>query len=217
MVCSAVWDELPMIRSSAVLILLLACHPLAARGECEPLAVSYPTRGATVTDARPEVRWEKAGEVKSYRVQIESRVPEGRVIERVDVQVNDTRFVPPRPLATGRAAVKVLVTADCPGAPSIAPQAAWFYIDAGAPCPPPRGLSFSTEGKPSVSWSRAEQATRYELETWSNADGRLIGRQETTLARAELPRAATALLVAVRPRCGAVLGEAAFGLLPASR
>jgi len=195
--------------------MLVGGAPLAAHGECAPIEVSYPVRGSTVSDARPEVRW--AGSAKSYRIQIESRVPEGSVIERVDARVSGTHFLPPRPLATRRAAVKLLVTDDCPDAPSIAPQAAWFYIDAGAPCPSPKGLSFSTAGSPSVGWSRAEQATRYEVEAYSSADGRLIERKETTLTQAELPRAATALLVSVRPRCGQVVGEAAFGILPPSR
>jgi hypothetical protein len=204
-----------MIRYSVVFGMLVGCAPLAAHGECAPIDVSYPARGATVSESRPEVRW--AGDAKSYRIQIESRVPEGSVIERVDARVSGTHFVPPRPLATRRAAVKLLVTDDCPDAPSIAPQAAWFYIDASALCPPAQGLSFSTGVAPSVGWSRAEEATRYEIEAYSSADGRLIERKETTVARAELPRAATALLVSVRPHCGQVIGKAAFGILPASR
>jgi hypothetical protein len=45
----------------------------------------------------------------------------------------------------------------------------------------------------------------------------LIARKETTLTSTDLPQVAAALLVAVRPRCESVLGEAAYGFLPASR
>ena len=75
----------------------------------------------------------------------------------------------------------------------------------------------SGERAPKVEWSRARGATRYEVEAYSMAEGRLISRKETTLTSMELPRAATSLVIAVRPRCESVVGEAAYGFLPASR
>jgi hypothetical protein len=204
-----------------VLRLLLAFSPACvlqlAHGECAPIEITYPARGSTVKDTRPEVRWKEVTGAKSYRIQIESRVPEGRVIERVDALASGARFLPPRPLADERAAVKLLVTADCAGSPSVAPQPAWFYVDAAASCAPVQGLELSGSGAPTAAWSRGGRATRYEVEAYSYEDGRLLARGETTLVQADLPRAAVPLLVAVRPRCDSRFGQAAYGLLPASR
>lgn len=201
----------------ALIALPAACVSGPAFSECTPAQIQSPARGSTVQDARPEIRWAAAAGAETYRVQIESRVPEGRVIERVDARVSGTRFVPPRPLTDRRAAVKLLVTANCPESANVSPQAAWFFVDAASRCAAVRGLALSDAGAPRAAWSRAERATGYEVETYSLSDGRLISRRETTLPSADLPRASAPLVVAVRPRCGPLAGEAAYGLLSASR
>lgn len=175
-----------------------------------------PARESTLHEARPRIQWRTMPGAAAYRIQMESRVPEGRVIERVDSRVSGTRFVPPRPLTDGRAAVKLLVTRDCPDAPSIADRPAWFFIDMAPTCPTPSRLSFSAAGVPRAEWSKTG-ASRYELEIYSMSDGRLLARQETTLTSWELPRASGALLVAVRPRCESAIGAAVYGFLPAPR
>jgi hypothetical protein len=191
-----------------------ACAFAHAHAECAPVEILDPAKNSTIHGARPDIRWDGLSGVKVYRVQIESRVPEGQVIERIDTRVGDTRFVPPRPLTNRRAAVKLLVTADCPESTSIATRPAWFFIDVAPNCPSIQKLSFSGAR---LEWTRTSGATRYEVEAYSVSDGRLIARKETTVASAELPRADTPLVVAVRPRCESVVGEAAYGFLPASR
>ncbi len=200
-----------------VLALAAACSLVHAHAECAPVEILDPVRNSTIHSARPDIRWGRLSGVKAYRVQIESRVPEGQVLERIDARVGDTRFVPPRPLTDRRAAVKLLVTADCPESTSIAAHPAWFFIDIAPKCSAVRGLSFSGESAPKAEWLRANGATRYEVEAYSMADGRLITRNETTLPSSDLPRVAAALVIAVRPRCESVVGEAAYGFLPASR
>ena len=200
-----------------VVALAGACPLAHAHAQCAPVEILDPVRNSTIRGARPEIRWGGLSGVKVYRVQIESRVPEGQVIERIDTRVGDTRFVPPRPLTDRRAAVKLLVTADCPESTSVATRPAWFFIDMGPSCSAVRGLSLSGESAPKAQWTRAGGATRYEVEAYSMADGRLVARTETTVTSAELPRADTPLVVAVRPRCESVVGEAAYGILPASR
>lgn len=187
------------------------------RAECAPAEILVPPPDSTLRDPRPEIKWRALPGVSVYRVQIESRVPEGQVIERVDARVSDTRFVPPRALADRRAAVKLLVAADCAEPPSIATRPAWFFIDAAANCPAVQGLAFSGANPPTAAWSRSSGATRYEVEAYSAAADRLVARKDTTGIFAELPRVDSSLIVAVRPRCDAVSGEAAYGLLPASR
>ena len=197
--------------------LAAACSLARGHAECAPVEILDPVKNSTIHGARPDIRWSGLSGVKVYRVQIESRVPEGRVIERIDTRVGDTRFVPPRPLTDRRAAVKLLVTADCPESTSIATRPAWFFIDIAPNCPSIQKLSFSGAGTSKVEWARTSDATRYEVEAYSVSDGRLIARKETTVASAELPRADAPLIVAVRPRCESVVGEAAYGFLPAAR
>src|SRR5204862_7089925 len=105
-----------------------------ALAECVPVEILDPVRNSTIHGARPDIRWSGLSGVKVYRVQIESRVPEGQVIERIDTRVGDTRFVPPRPLTERRAAVKLLVTADCPEPTSIATRPASFFIAVAPNC-----------------------------------------------------------------------------------
>jgi len=197
---------------------LAAAGSLAhAHAECTPVEILDPVRNSTLHGARPDIRWGGLSGVKVYRMQIESRVPEGQVIERIDTRVGDTRFIPPRPLTDRRAAVKLLVTADCRESTSVATQPAWFFIDMAAKCSPVQGLSLSGESVPKAEWKRTDGATRYEVEAYSMTDGRLVVRKETTLPASDLPRVTVELVVAVRPRCESVVGEAAYGLLPASR
>lgn len=191
---------------------LCACG--AAVAQCEAVPVTGPVRGATLTETRPEIAWRTVPGARSYRVQIESRVPEGRVIERVDVEVSGNRFIPPRALADARAAVKVLVTADCSGASNLSERPAWFFIDAAAACPPVDALAFSA-GR--VQWQRSSAATRYDVEMYSESGGRMLAREETPLASAPLPAAPGPVLVAVRARCGTIVGPAVYGLAPAGR
>jgi hypothetical protein len=131
-----------------------------AHAECAPVEMLNPLQNSTLHDARPDIKWAALSGVKLYRVQIESRVPEGQVIERIDTRVGDTRFVPPRPLTDRRAAVKLLVTADCPESTPIATRPAWFFIDLAPNCPAVQGLSFSGANAPRVEWGRTGGATR---------------------------------------------------------
>jgi hypothetical protein len=190
------------------------CASAAAAAECDAQPLITPVQGTTLHEIRPEIAWRAVPGARSYRVQIESRVPEGRVIERVDAEVSGNRFVPPRPLADARAAVKVLVTTDCAGVPNLNVLPAWFFIDATAACPPVDALAFSA-GR--VQWGRSSAATRYDVEMYSETGGRMLAREETPLASAPLPAAPGPILVAVRPRCGTIVGPAVYGLAPAGR
>lgn len=205
-----------MRRLRAIVSVWAASFMGAAHAECVPAEILRPPLNATIHESRPDIGWTALPGVRSYRVQVESRVPEGQVIERIDARVNDTHFVPPRALANRLAAVKVLVTADCPEATSIAPRAARFSIDLAPLCPAVQGLTVAA-GKPAVEWTRVSGATRYEVETYSAAEGTLIVREETTRTSADLPRDKRLLLIAVRARCESFFGEAAFAYLPGSR
>src|SRR5438876_8641862 len=108
--------------------LAAACSLAHVHAECAPVEILDPAKNSTIHGARPDIRWSGLSGVKAYRVQIESRVPEGQVLERIDARVGDTRFVPPRPLTDRRAAGKLLLTPDFPRLKSIAARPAWFFI-----------------------------------------------------------------------------------------
>jgi hypothetical protein len=50
---------------------------LRTRAECAPVEILDPPRKSTIHGARPDIRWTGLPGVKVYRVQIESRVPDG--------------------------------------------------------------------------------------------------------------------------------------------
>jgi hypothetical protein len=75
-----------------VAALACACALARAHAECAPVEILDPAKNSTIHGARPDIRWGGLPGVKVYRVQIESRVPEGQVIERIDTRVGDTRF-----------------------------------------------------------------------------------------------------------------------------
>lgn len=184
--------------------------------ECPPVNIVSPAQGTTLHDARPLLRWRDVPGVEIYRVQMEARVPEGEVLEHVDVQVRGAEFRPPRPLAARRAAVKLLVTTGCAEAPPMQREAAWFYVDMAKTCPPPESLSF--DGSTArAAWTAVTGATEYEIEAFRLPEGQSLYRGKVKSPSAVLPRTAGSTLLAVRSYCGSFSGEPIFGVAPSSR
>lgn len=145
------------IGSAASRLLLagaLLAHGAIAGGACESPAPGL-AQGAEVQDTKPQVTWPPVQGATAYRVRLESRIPNGRVIARHDAVVNEPRFVPPQPLADHRAKVTVRLTAIC-GKQTSAESVSWFTIDTAAAC-------------------REEQD---EVRAHALTDGRLIGAQD---------------------------------------
>src|SRR2546426_398899 len=98
---------------------------------CQEAEVTQPSGGSTVADARSVVAWRAIPGATHYRVEVESRVPEGPVLVSLDTQVSATAFRPPQPLTDFHAAVKLRVTAGCPtdDGSRLREKYASFYID----------------------------------------------------------------------------------------
>jgi len=105
--------------------------PLAAAA-CDPPRAEF-ARAATTLDAKPAIAWMPVKGATSYRVRIQSRVPNGRVLAQHDAVVSEPRFFPPQPLADYRAKVTVRLIAIC-GKEKSAEAVSWFIIDASAAC-----------------------------------------------------------------------------------
>src|SRR6266571_4789138 len=67
--------------------------------------------GQVTTEKQPQIDWTVVSKANAYRVYLQSRVPEGRVVSVHDTAVKQAAFLPPQPLAEHRAKVTVRVSA----------------------------------------------------------------------------------------------------------
>jgi len=149
-------------------------------------------------------------------VQLESRVPEGRVLSRIDTVLAGTRFVPPSALTDERAAVKVLVTADCGAAkqPSVIEEPARFFVDLRGSCPAP---AVRVE-KNRIVWGKVAGAQRYEVAVYSAIDGRSLLQAESLEPAYQLPAVQQPAYAMVRARCAGAYSAPAYQVLgPSAR
>lgn len=112
---------------------------LAAAGWAQPACERYellaPKRGSQIADRQPELHW--GGDVgASYRLQVAVILPEGRVLESIDSVVAGTRWRLGRPVPVSTAAVKVMVSRNCPSltVQDLNAQGPYFLIQAGEQC-----------------------------------------------------------------------------------
>jgi hypothetical protein len=207
---------MPSQRGAALLgsaIFVLAGNVYA--DDCRIAEVATPARGETIASARPGIEWRALSDVKRYRVQMESRIPEGRVLNRFDTVVSGTKFVPPTALADERAAVKVLVTAECSTAaqPSVIEQPALFFIDLRASCPAPAAVEVK-DGK-RIAWGKVAGAQNYELAVYSAIDGRSLLQAETLDVAYPLNIQPPAYVM-LRARCGQAYSAPVYQVLEPS-
>lgn len=179
------------------MILLAAAGPAAAASVCPETALVAPAAASTIAAARPELAWKEIEGAKRYRVQLESRVPEGEMVARFDAVVEGTRFLPPAALAGTRAGVKVVITADCGGeAPPVTGRGPTFFIDTASACAAPEGLSLKGNA---LAW-KAGGALGYVVTAFA-ADGRVLLRQDVRESPSKMPAGTS--YVSVRARCAA--------------
>jgi hypothetical protein len=168
---------------------------------CPPAELASPERGQTIAASRPSIEWRAVPGVERYRVQMESRIPEGRMLNRFDTVVTGTKFVPPTALADERAAVKVLVTAECSAAAqaSVIEEPARFFIDLRASCPAPAAVEVK-DGK-RIAWGKVAGAQHYELSIYSSLDGKSLLHAESVEPAYQLPGLQQPAYAMVRARC----------------
>lgn len=217
------------LRSSAVSLFLILLASLAvqlclyrrasAADACPAAEIISPAQGSFVAHPRPAIEWRALPGASRYRLQLESRVPEGRVLARFDSVVAGTRFVPPANLADSRAAVKLLITADCGAqAPSVTENAAWFFMDLSALCPAPAEILVNAAPGPVVTWQPVKQALRYEVSVFTAAEGRLLAKAESVEPRFRFSTAPAApYYVALRARCAEAYSAPVYRVVTPAR
>lgn len=201
-----------------LVVLAPTAFGVASVDACPPAEIVAPARGQTIAASRPSVEWRALPGVERYRVQMESRIPEGRVLWRVDTVVTGTKFVPPAALTDERAAVKVLVTAECAAAaqPSVIEEPARFFVDLRGSCPAPAALELK-DGK-RLAWGKVAGAQRYEVAAYSAIDGRSVLQAESLEPAYALPNIPRPAYVMVRARCAEAYSAPAYQVVgPSAR
>jgi hypothetical protein len=179
--------------------------------ECREMAVRIAV--TEVAFARPRLEWSVAPGVEHYRVEIEGRIPEGRVLMSLDTRVSGTTFQTPQSLTDFKVSLKVRVTAGCPAddGSRLRERAASFYVDTSPLCPVPTRIALSGDRR-SIEWSATPGALRYEV-SLRREDGSEVERGPTQRPRFPVPETGETLIAVVRPYCETGFGARGVALL----
>src|SRR5262245_19744191 len=110
----------------------LGIYSLSALALCSPPRQAL-ADGTAIADKQVQLAWTPVEGATAYRVRLQSRVPNGRVVASHDTVVTTPSFRPPQPLAEHRAKVTVRLNAVC-GAETSAESVSWFLIDTSVGC-----------------------------------------------------------------------------------
>jgi hypothetical protein len=189
--------------------LLLMCGITVAVA-CESITPDFPLAASVIGDTRPTIRWRPVANVTLYRVQIQSRTPEGRVLHTFDQMTDDNSFRPPVRLAETRASVKLLLTAGCEAVDqqALMETAAYFHVDAAMKCPSPGGLALRRDAAGDVlEWEGTATAVRYRVRRIDVSGARRPDETETSHTFLALPAATADELLLIRPVCDSGMGD----------
>jgi hypothetical protein len=190
---------------------LAVCSP-AVLAACEAPRQTF-TNVSTITDKHVQIAWAAVEGATGYRMRLQSRVPNGRVVASHDTVVTTPSFRAPQPLAEHRAKVTVRLNAVC-GAETSAESVSWFLIDTSAGCRIGEVNASAAAGKARLDWKAVPGAQTYDVRVHALADGRTIAARETRSPQAEI-ELREAAVVSVRPACAAGLGEAVYRVVAA--
>lgn len=210
------WNVL-LVTSRFLLSIALPLSTLTVQADdnqCDQPRVIFPAT-ATISDAQPEIQWTAVAGASHYHVRLVSRVPEGKVLVSLDTRATGTSLKPPQSLTDAKARVLVTVQAYCGDrASSISDptQGGLFSVDVTPHCAQPTSIRTDGQGKDRVIvWQATAKAQSYQVNTYSVASGALVAQQEVREPRAHFHSVdGSALIVMVRPRCGASWGEAVY-------
>lgn len=183
---------------------------------CEMVPLAAPARSETLAERQPTLTWH-GDPGHRYRIQLAALLPEARVVTSHDVEVVGTSFRLPAALPLERAAVKVIVSRDCPQleAQDLHAQGPSFFVDTRAAC----AIDDSTvkETAAGLEWGGVSRAQAYSLRLfgWRGEGGSsLLPLQEVVLAQpqwnapAHPAAAGSAFYVAtVQPVCDGLPGR----------
>ena len=144
--------------------------PAFASATCSPPQFVAPSQFETISTPKPTIVWTPVASAQRYEVSIESRVPEGEIIQRVSSNVELPSFTSPAPLASDRAIVSVTVRTKCNDNETSAAAERVFVLDMRNGCPGLTGLSSKRIGKMlRVEWERNPLVDRVEVRMFEGA------------------------------------------------
>lgn len=190
----------------------LAANSSAVVAVCEAPRTVLPG-GAVIAQKQAEVAWMPVQGATAYRLRLQSRIPNGRVVASHDTTVTTPLFRPPQPLAEQRAKVTVRLSAVC-GAETSAESTSWFLIDTSAGCRLGDVAASSAGGRARIGWKAVPGAQAYDVRAHALTDGRLIASEETRSSSVQVALKEAAV-VSVRPRCTSGEGEAVYRVVAA--
>jgi hypothetical protein len=201
------WRTKRMLLIRAFPILTLAAVMTPPAMGCDVAELVQPAPRSNSADPAPLIVWRKIQGVDDYRVEIESRVPEGEALVIFDVNVRGDSYRPPKHLTDSRAAVKVRISHGCSldHGHALREMPATFFIDTAKQCPAPTNLNLSANGE-AITWEPQLKATQYVIATLSARDGSFLTRSEVqrppiAIAPSDEPR-----FVIVKSYCLSVYG-----------
>jgi hypothetical protein len=181
---------------------------------CTISPITQPILGHSAVELQPELHWEAPSDVQ-FRVQISVLAPEARVLMSVDTVVNGRRFKLPSAIPSNFAAVKVLVSQNCPqlDEQDLNAQGPAFFINNRESCVLDTGIERS--GQDTMEWGKSRDATEYvarlfatKIELNDYVSSELLATYKTSETQWKLPDAANlkhskniALIASVQPMC----------------
>lgn len=203
-----------------VWVLALMCSTNAlAQAECGQPTLVSPVK-KSIADTRPRIEWSPIAGAMFYRIWVESRVPEGRVLFTQDIQTTASFWQPPQPLTDHKANVRLRVQANC-GSVLTDPEnlkrlETRFRIDASMTCIMPNEPFIKvTQQGIELSWGALPDARTYEVAAFpAQSAGNRVIKAETARTVVRLERPATGIwTIGVRPRCANGYGAYRFQTL----
>ena len=207
-------------RGFSALVFCVALSDSQAQQTCGTPSLLSPAQ-TDITNAKPRFEWTPVAKAKHYRLWLESRVPEGRVLFTHDIQTTATYWTPPAALTETRALVKMKLTAICDGdgeradATPVSPPFTRFRIDTSANCVLAAAPAVTLAGQGAeLSWPAVAGANYYELATYSGVEGKLTRKNESRGTTFKLDAVAPGVwVIGVRPRCSTGFGAYRFSVL----
>jgi hypothetical protein len=213
-----------LLRPFATCLIATSLFAGGAALGCEMVPLTAPARLDTLSDRQPTLTW-RGDPARRYRLQVAALLPEARVLASHDVEVVGTSFRLPVALPMERAAVKVLVSRDCPKleAQDIHALGPAFFVDTRAACAiDPNSLKQTTAG---LEWGGVARAQAYNLRLFAwrgEAGSSLLPLQEVVLKQpqwsaATLPDSSDAAsrVATVQAVCDGLPGRPVAWPLPA--
>lgn len=203
----------PRRRFGNALAAIALALPGATLAVCAPPERAVPVQDS-VADRQTPIAWKAVPGATGYRVRVQSRVPNGRIVASYDTIVASTSFVSPQPFAEDHAKVTARISAIC-GSEASAESVFAFVVDATSTCRL-QEISAETAGtKTTVKWPAVSGAASYELRVFS-LEGALVSVRETRAPAAQVELKQPGAVLSVRPACASGLGEAVYRIVGAA-